>query len=328
MSPFASPRDEATFAPLSPFPFTSRFHSTSASAMSEPKPSLAARLTATALSLFESTTVAEQQAPETTASRARSASPASTLTSLAPSPYKSRAQPADFRSPLKQGQLPTPSPTSDASTQLLPAPAPLPTRKMPRASLAHSVSAVHDDLKEWLDSGLYYTPPALAEAAGPSSPPPPKPLRQRPPARQASLRRPKDDFDWRKIKQPRSFPMPMYYGVTLLSEERPFKLSFDVLRDGAAFAREGKGVRPLKDEESAWARAEREKLEGSKKPPPYRSIPKSELRPCSDVAPFHADLHLAQTSTLSVDQKSRTIPPSAPVSSLPTPSCWAVARTA
>ncbi|ORY89700.1 hypothetical protein BCR35DRAFT_287700 [Leucosporidium creatinivorum] len=246
--------------------------------MSTEKPSLAARLTAQALSLLPSAYRAQPDEQQ-----ARPAS-VSELTSLAPSPAKKprieqpAEQAADFRSPRKTAALPTPSPTSDgskgASTKLksaVVAPVLLPTRKMPRASLSYANIPVHDEGKEFLTAGLYYTTPPPAPA--PATPPPPE--RRRPPARQATIKPRKGEYEWRTIKDPASFPQPMYHGALLLAEERDFRLSFDVMRDGMALARPGKGVKMCKEDEEEYKAAERERLENSKKPPPYRSIQKN-----------------------------------------------------
>lgn len=301
--------------------------------MSTDKPSLAARLTAQALSLLPSayrTQTDEQQA--------RLAS-VSELTSLAPSPAKKprmeqpAEQDADFCSPLKAVALPTPSPTSDGSKgattkrkSAVVAPVLLPTRKMPRASLSYAHIPVYDEGKEYLSAGLYYTAPPPDQR--PTTPPPPE--RRRPPARQATLKPRRGEYEWRTIKDPASFPQPMYHGALMLAEERDFRLSFDVMRDGLALARPGKGIKPCPEEEEEYKAAERERLENSKKPPPYRSIQKSEsqLMPRSLLFLARSLISPLQTSTSSASPKSQSTPSSAPASLPPTPTCWAAERTA
>lgn len=246
--------------------------------MSTDKPSLAARLTAQALSLLPN---AYRTQPDEQQARPASVSE---LTSLAPSLAKKPRveQPAEraaeFRSPVKAAALPTPSPTSDGSkdasklVKSAVAPVLLPTRKMPRASLSYANIPVYDEGKDFLSAGLYYTAPPLDQR--PATPPPPE--RRRPPARQATLKPRRGEYDWRGIKDPASFPQPMYHGALMLAEERDFRLSFNVMRDGMALPRPGKGVKPCSEEEEEYKAAERERLENSKKPPPYRSIQKSE----------------------------------------------------
>lgn len=238
--------------------------------MSAQKPTMTAKLTASALSLFT-----ESTSSETTASRARSAS--SALTSLPPSPKKARRDesetPGHFRSPVKAGALPTPSTTSNGSQVATTAPAMRkPARRMARASMHRSTPDPHDDGKEYLVAGMYYSEPVIASSSSTS---PPSELKR--PARSASMRPRKDELNWRKMQQPSSFPLPIYHGAIMLEEERDFKLSFDVLRDGQATSRDGKGVKMCRKAEAQYDAVEREKLESSQKPPPYRSIPKSEL---------------------------------------------------
>jgi hypothetical protein len=248
--------------------------------MSTEKPSLAARLTAQALSLLPN---AYRTQPDEQQARPASVSE---LTSLAPTPAKKprTEQPADqatedFRSPLKGAALPTPSPTSDGSKgattkrkSAVVAPVLLPTRKMPRASLSYANIPVWDEGKEFLSAGLYYTAPSAEQR--PATPPPPE--RRRPPARQATIKPRRGEYEWRMIQDPASFPQPMYHGALMLAEERDFRLSFNVMRDGMALARPGKGIKPCPEEKEEYKAAERERLENSKKPPPYRSIQKSE----------------------------------------------------
>lgn len=234
---------------------------------------IASRLTASALSLLT-----ESAAEETTAARARSAS--SELTSLAPSPKKPRRDEmdslGDFRSPIKATGLPTPSPTSNSSQGATSAAAPAPqkpVRRMPRASLQSARPDPQNDAGEYLQAGLYWTGSSEASASSRTVPPEPQKLN-----RSASMRARKADLDWRLIKQPASFPMPMYYGATLLEEERDFRLSLDILRDLESLPREGKGVIRCKEDEDEWRTAQRLKLESSQLPPPYRKIRQSECR--------------------------------------------------
>ena len=243
--------------------------------MSTEGSSLTSRLSTSALSLLN-----ESIASETTASRARSVS--SELTSLAPTPKKPRRdvseQPARFYSPVKDGAVPRPAAASESSQSATLALATRPpVRRMSRPSSHHSRSQPQDDDKEYLQAGLYWTGPAVASSS--STSPPPEPQR---PNRSASIRARKADLEWRKLKQPAWFPLPMYHGAAMLKEERDFRLSFNVLRDGLAMPRIGKGVKLCKEDEDEWRAAERLRLESSQKPPPYRSIRQSEsLSPTS-----------------------------------------------
>ena len=119
--------------------------------------------------------------------------------------------------------------------------------------------------------------------------------------------------DWRKVTPTRgtALPPPVYHGETLVDDERPFRLPFDILRDcyfaPEAASRAGKGRRKGKGRASdegaaASAQTKREgkggdkttaadiaKREMSKKPEPYRHIGQS-----ASSSPFFQRLERAQ----------------------------------
>jgi hypothetical protein len=158
------------------------------------------------------------------------------------------------------GALPTPSPTSDGSRGAI-----KPSRRQ-RASIKEKD---HGDGKEYLSAGLYYSEDSTA-------PPPP--------SKASKTKYKKADFDWRDIGEPKALPLPIHYGESLIEEERPFRLPFDILRD-CYFDACDKGVVSSIGIKRGDADT-LEKMEKSRKPEPYRSIAKSEsLCPLERVQP-------------------------------------------
>ncbi|GAA5937095.1 hypothetical protein JCM1841_001881 [Sporobolomyces salmonicolor] len=179
-------------------------------------------------------------------------------------------------------QLPTPSPSSTSFSS-----AKLPSDRVPSSSVSAAQATKtrttragrgrggeEDDEsrgadgKEYLLQGLYYSPgitpspSALASSLASSS-------------KRKSLSSPSA---WRALTPSSStaFPPPIHHGLTLIEDEHPFRLSFDILRDhydgGALRAGTGKGKEREGKGGDKTTLADIEKRERSRKPEPYRHI--------------------------------------------------------
>ncbi|BGP41070.1 hypothetical protein JCM10449v2_005039 [Rhodotorula kratochvilovae] len=264
--------------------------------------SLAARAFNTVTSPFKPSTAPPPPRDDNSASpspsardpSARAASVESVLTELS-----ARASPApEDAPPAKKARLDSPSPTpssSDARSADAPLRAveedneveqPAFAAKRTRTTRAGRADgdapapddpAVGADGKAYLLAGLYWSSalPPREKRAESSTPAP---------------------TDWRKVSVSRAtaLPPPAHHGLTLVDDERAFRLPFDVLRDfwfaPAAAARTGKGKGKGKahavDAPVGGARREGKggdkttaediaKRENSKKPEPYRYISKN-----------------------------------------------------
>lgn len=174
--------------------------------------------------------------------------------------------------------LPTPSPTSATTSDE----ADLQQQQRSARILArHEYHDDEPDDKPYLTAGLYWNEAALAASSSSSSSallaaPRPAP----PPARKPR----RTDLDWRTIDDPQVLPLPIYYGDVLLEEERDFYPSWAILQHGDKVERQGKGAfghEDLSEVDGDGSDAEEDdeqvQREESRKPPPYRRIPKSEL---------------------------------------------------
>ncbi|GAA5861227.1 hypothetical protein JCM1840_003122 [Sporobolomyces johnsonii] len=178
-------------------------------------------------------------------------------------------------------QLPTPSPssTSFSSTKLPSERASSSSVSAAQATKTRTTRAGRGrggeedestgaDGKEYLLQGLYYSPgitpspSALASSSSSSS-------------KRKSLSSPSS---WRALTPSPStaLPPPIHHGLTLIEDEHPFCLPFDILRDhydgGAGWAGTGKGKEREGKGGDKTTLADIEKRERSRKPEPYRHI--------------------------------------------------------
>lgn len=222
----------------------------------------AASLSALGSDLFDKSTRSKHASPSTL----------STLTSLEPTPKKWRGWinldeeeiPPAFASPPPPGQASEYLQRARAQTDDLQG---SPTRKVARcsASAEKILFSFVDEGSAYSGAGLYWLPTSDGDR------------RPRPATPSGRIKR--HELDWRKIKNPASFPLPIYWGKRILDEglgEDGFWLPMSLVRDvDDKVMREGKGILSGNGQLSSTYMRALSALEGSRKPDPFRHISKS-----------------------------------------------------